>query len=133
MASQRIRAVSQKDTPVTEEELQRAIDRGAKNPQPVRACGVRVGADKKSLALDLGRNTWVTIPFELLPEFLPLQPEQLDQVELGFCNTAVVVESADLHVSVKGILKAAGLVQIAPPVMENGLRVSVYPSDSGNW
>jgi len=98
------------DRPVTEKELDAAIERGRKNGAS-RPAVVHAKIENQQLGLTFATGVQVSIPLVLLPEFDGLSQELRSQLEVGFVGGGLVVEAADLHVSVQGILEAVGVAR----------------------
>ena len=104
---QRVVARCWEDRPITEEVLRVAIERGEEGEVRPTVVGARV--ENGHLMLTFVTGAMVSIPLRLLPEFDELSSELQGQLEVGFVGQGLVVEAADLHVSVQGILEAAGV------------------------
>lgn len=100
------------DSPVTERVLDEAIERGQRNGAN-RPRVVRAQIENQRLALTFATGAMVSIPLTLLPEFEELSQELRSQLEVGFIGQGLVVEDADLHVSVQGVLEAVGVARRA--------------------
>lgn len=100
------------DSPITERVLDEAIERGQRNGAN-RPRVVRAQIENQYLALTFATGARVSIPLTLLPELEELSHELRSQLEVGFVGQGLVVEAADLHVSVQGILEAVGVARRA--------------------
>lgn len=91
--------------PISAAQLQGAIERGqSRMSTHSPATKVEYLEASHSLCLDFANNTTSLLSCQHYPEFASLPPTLLQQITVGLAGTALVLEEADLHVSVAGLL-----------------------------
>ncbi|MDX6082959.1 hypothetical protein SIL81_21275 [Xanthomonas campestris pv. incanae] len=104
----RVKAKVFEDIPVTEAALEEAILRGKKSLRnTVRASSVRYVPGEKAFSVSFPDNSSIHLPVSIYEEFSELSDSLLENVELGFAGSAVVLEERDLHVSIAGLIEAS--------------------------
>jgi len=114
----KIESSRREDVPVTDAELDKAIERGRKRMDAgVHATSLRYLAEPKALMVSFADASAVALPVRNYPELSALSAAQLKRVVLGMGGSALCLDEEDLHVSIAGLIAAsAPLRQMAVTV-----------------
>lgn len=119
------------DEPVSQQVLDRALERGAQRKNGLQATTVRYLADLQSLLIGFTDSSAVVLPIKNYPELEALVAADLDEFEIALGGSTLCLAEKDLHLSI------AGLVLASEPLMEmattlvaarNGSRISTAKS-----
>lgn len=99
----RVKAKTAVDTPVTEEVLAKAIERGRAR-EGAQATELFYDRLKKALRFRFADNVELGLPVARFEVFSGLSDEELSHVRLTPSGTVVELEERDLHVSIPGLL-----------------------------
>lgn len=123
---------NQVDEPVTDDVLQRAIERGQQQRvHELQACNVEFDAGQHALMIGFSDQSAIVLPIKNYPELTDLSHAELARLSLGYAGSALCLDEQDLHVSIAGLVSAsAPLMAMAAMVVaaRNGSRRSEIKS-----
>jgi hypothetical protein len=96
------------DEPVTEFELNQAIERGRNRPHhgPC-ATSLHYLAPRRALLVEFGDASAVLLPAASYPELAQLTLAELESMRLGLAGSALCLPARDLHLDIVGLLAAS--------------------------
>ncbi len=110
------------DVPLTEADVDKAIDRGRKLKR-LYANASNVRHEDNCISIGFSDGSRIMLPVAGLPEFEGFSLEDFQQLEVGFGGKALCCEARDLDVSI------TGLVATSQPLMD--LAASLVASRNG--
>ncbi|KTC16910.1 hypothetical protein AO391_23025 [Pseudomonas marginalis ICMP 9505] len=110
------------DVPLTEADVDKAIDRGRKLKR-LYANASNVRHEDNCISIGFSDGSRIMLPVAGLPEFEGFSQEDFQQLEVGFGGKALCCEARDLDVSI------TGLIATSQPLME--LAASLVASRNG--
>jgi hypothetical protein len=127
-----IKASTRFDEPVTQESLDQAIVNGRKRTATgVRATAVQYAPQFGALLFSFEDRSAVALPVNNYPELAALNETDLQSLTLGFCGSALCLDTHDLHISLAGMLAASQpLMNMAASLIavRNGQKSSAIKS-----
>lgn len=115
----KIKATTRFDKPVTDEVLDRAIERGKQRKNKgVHAIAVSYESAPPALRVSFADHTAVALPVKNYPELAALSVNELKGLEVGFGGSALCLDKRDLHISIAGLVVASkSLMDMATTVV----------------
>ena len=110
------------DVPLTEADVDKAIDRGRKLKR-LYANASNVRHEDNCISIGFSDGSRIMLPVAGLPEFEGFSQEDFQQLEVGFGGKALCCEARDLDVSI------TGLIATSQPLMD--LAASLVASRNG--
>lgn len=93
--------------PVTDEVLEEAIARGKLLYGSIpRATAVIFDNLTREIKISFEDQDSVRLPINQLKEFASLTDNQLSQLKVGFAGKGLILDEADLHISIQGLIAA---------------------------
>ena len=104
----KIKATVRFDQPVTDEVLDRAIERGKPRKNiGVHATSVNYVSKLHALLVGFADLSAVALPVKNYPELAGLSAAELKGLEVGFGGSALCLDKRDLHISITGLVAAS--------------------------
>ncbi len=128
----KINASIQFDEPITQDVLEKAIERGRKRPLAgVRATSVQYLPQLGALLFSFLDHTAVALPVSNYSELAALDERELQALSLGMGGSALCLKEKDMHVSIAGLVSASQpLMDMAASLVavQNGRKISTTKS-----
>jgi hypothetical protein len=97
--------------PVTDEVFEQAVARGRKLYGSIpRATRVHFDSLKREIEIFFEGQDQVRLPISQLKGFASLSDNQLARLEVGFAGKGLILEEADLHISIEGLITEKNIV-----------------------